>query len=143
MSLKSVLQNSFSGETFSKDAKNKVRVENSHLYPDLLRMAFRKIGYRGKNLEAKIQKTVKHETEHSIPLLNLPHVQVRFGVSFYKLKTFPFTAVVQPFLGYRGKPTLKEMVDAYTNVEYPSPEDKSELQDMLKRSQKPSQEYQS
>jgi hypothetical protein len=71
-------------------ALHEVIVENSHMYPALLRMAFSKlipsVGMSIEKRERLIMKDLEHEYAHTIPALGQEGVTVVYGVSFYRIR---------------------------------------------------------
>lgn len=133
--LKSVLKRD-NLEQLPNEESNGVWVENSHLYPHLLRLAYQKIGLKGRKLQQAIEDTFEHETQHFIPIVGLPHIYTRFGVHFYKVASIPFISVCQAEIDCIGKITLADDLDVITNVKRLSPSDKADLYQLLNYAKK-------
>src|SRR4051812_32572053 len=79
ISLKLLLQKTNLGLALPEEAKNGVFVENPNLYPYLLRFAYQKLGLRGTELEDTIEKVMRHETEHLVPIIGSSHIDTWLG----------------------------------------------------------------
>jgi|GEM_PF-3809699 len=135
ISLKSFLSNTekIPQEELETEA-NVVWTDNPHLYPELLRAALQKIGFRGKKLEAEVAKVVEHETQHFAPIAGSAELRPKLGLSFYKTSGLPFSEIKTWKAGVtydKDKATFSQILDVITNVGELSTDDKEDLKLVL------------
>jgi hypothetical protein len=104
-----------------------VSVDNSHDYPDLLKLAFEKLVSEGlyspDTVKEDIEAILKHEQEHSIPALGQEGVRVRFNVTFFEDESFNDIGII-PSISLAGNIPLGLIKRIAHAVEDPGEGDK-------------------
>ena len=95
-----------------QDRISVVTVENSHDYPDLLRLGFKKLQEEGHIepwerdlVNEDIQEALAHEYQHMQPALGQPGLKVRYGMEFFEDNTG--MVALRPMISLSGRARLK------------------------------------
>lgn len=110
---------------------SEVYVENSHLYPYLLKFAYNTMASKLKlpidekkyEIDCCIHKDLKHEYEHSVPLLGLDSIKLMYGVQFVEHKRTKTIGLI-PMIEFSGLCQIKILKDSIMAPEDLSNEDK-------------------
>ncbi|MFC1624844.1 hypothetical protein ACFL15_00480 [Patescibacteria group bacterium] len=113
---------------------SEVYVENSHLYPFLLKQAYEivieKAGGNVRDLSYTIQYCIdndlQHEYEHHTPLLEIDTLKIWYGVKFIKHKENNIIGIL-PCINYFGKCSVKVCIDSTSAPKDLSDTDKYKL----------------
>lgn len=87
---------------------SEVLINSSHLYPDLLKYSFEKVGVDPSKINDLVSETLEHEYGHHVPGLGEDKLIIRYGVSFLENKETGYTGCT-PFIRLAGETRARTM----------------------------------
>ena len=102
-----------------------VTVDNSHDYPDLIRLALRKLAkeiHFFGDIEQTVAEITQHEFEHHVPGLGQERLEIRYGIEFIEDTKSNFIGY-RPAIFLNGRVTLSVYKDIVSSATQPSATD--------------------
>lgn len=117
----------------NKDPDHIVSVDNSHDFPDLLRLAYRKANpeyyendryrkYYDVLIEGAIKDKLEHEYKHHVPLLGHKKGKLRYGIGFFKDRKTGELQMIS-HISFAGRFPTETIIDAFAAPPNPSKTD--------------------